>query len=140
LLVNVAMELAVFLRGDGWAVPVSLSLPVEFRESQENGLVSFRVGGGGAVVEFVAGGGGGGGATAEVRGFGLRDGESAVGDHGIDGSALVMLLRDIVLLGCSFSTGLLGSLTALVFETRQLMSCMLVWTSYLLAEEPRRPN
>ena len=108
------MELAVFRRGDGWAVAVSLSLPVEFRESQENGLVSFRVGGGGAAVEAVAGGGGGGGATAEAREFGLRDGDSAVGDHGIEGRALVMLLRDIVLLGCSFSTGLLVSLTALV--------------------------
>lgn len=37
--------------------------------------------------------------------FGLRDpGDSEDGDHGIEGSALVMLLRDIVLCGWSRST------------------------------------
>lgn len=103
------MELAVFLRGDGCVVGTSFSLLKEFRESHEKGPVSFRVGAGVAVDDVVGGGGGGGGATVVTGGNGLRDGDSAEGDHGIDGRALVMLLRDIVLLGGSFSTGLLGS-------------------------------
>jgi hypothetical protein len=47
LLVRVAMELAVFLRGlcAGGDRVVSFSFDVLFRESQEKGLVSFRVGG-----------------------------------------------------------------------------------------------
>lgn len=99
------MELAVFLRGelcaggDGW---LSLSLPVEVRESQAKGLVSFRVGGGG--FEAV-----GGGATAGADGTGLLEGDSEDGDHGIEGRALVMLLKDSVLLAMSFSVGLVGS-------------------------------
>ena len=123
LLVNVAMELAVFLRGDGCVAGTSFSLLNEFRESQEKGPVSFRAGGGGAVDDVA--GGGGGGATAEAGGIGLRDGDSAEGDHGIDGRALVMLLRDIVLLGGSFSTGFLGSLCRQLIGTRY--TCYAGW-------------
>ena len=62
LLVSVATELAVFRRGDACVVGiVSLSLLEELRESHENGLVSFRVGGGGGAVAVFSGTGGGGG-------------------------------------------------------------------------------
>lgn len=87
---------------------MSFSL-LELRDSQENGLVSLRAGGGAAACEVAAGGGGG--ATAAVEGFGLREGDSELGDQGIAGSALVMLLRERVLLGGSFSGGLLGSVS-----------------------------
>lgn len=88
----VATELAVFLLGEiAVGGDVAVFSFVEFRESQEKGLVSFREGPGGA-----AGGG------AEV-GFGCLGGDSFwPGDHGMDGRAFVMLLRDNVLEG-SFS-------------------------------------
>ena len=88
---------------------LSLSLLDELRDSHENGLVSFLPGGGGGAAAVVGAGAGGGGCMAAVGGLGLRDGDSAGGDHGIDGRALVMLLNEMVLLGCSFSTGLFGS-------------------------------
>ena len=81
---------------------LSLSLLAEFRESHVNGLVSFRVGGGGLAVPLAAGGG----ATAFAGGPGLFEGDSAGGDHGIDGRALVMLLSESVLPADSFSDGL----------------------------------
>ncbi len=100
------MELAVFRRAVGWVVGRSLSLLEEFRESQENGLVNLRVGGGGAAVDKA---GAGGGTTAEWEGFGLREESLGGGDQGMEGRALVMLLRDSFLSCCSLWTGLLGS-------------------------------
>jgi hypothetical protein len=102
LLVNVATELAVFLRADAWGggdVELSLSLLEEFRDSQENGLVSFLAGGAGA-------GCGRGEATVLSNGPGLFDGDSAEGDQGIVGRAFVMLLNDRVFPAGSFSDGL----------------------------------
>ena len=88
----VATELAVFLRGEVWefgALLPSLSLD-EPRESHENGLVSFRVGGwkGGWLD-------GGEGTVAGATDIGLFDGDSAEGDQGIAGRAFVMLLKEI---------------------------------------------
>lgn len=88
------MELAVFLLGEVAAGGGPASFCTEFRDSQENGLDNFRVGADGA--EEI-----GAGADASEC-FG---GDSWGGDHGIDGKALVMLLRDNVLEG-SLSAGL----------------------------------
>lgn len=120
---------------------VSLSLLELLRDSHENGLVSFLVGGGGgAATEAAGAGAGGGGCIAEAGGLGLRVGDSAGGgDHGIEGRALVMLLSDIVLLGCSFSVGLFGSLTCQLIGFVGLV--MRVGGDYhLLLEEPHRPG
>lgn len=97
------MELAVFLRGDldgGGERLDSLSLPELFRESQEKGLVSLRVG----APEAEAGGGGwttgtGGSVDSEVD-------VTAGGDHGMAGSELAMLLNDSVRGGSLPSAGL----------------------------------
>ena len=112
LLVSVAIELAVFLRPEvetGGVEFASLSL-LEARVSQEKGLVSFRVdgGGGGSSLDVGRSFAGGGGATAAVGGIGLREGDvSAGGDQGMEGRELVMLCREMVLLGCrSFSGGI----------------------------------
>lgn len=98
-----AIELAVFRRPVVWVCggAESLSLLVEFRDNQENGLVSFRVGG----PECC----GGGEATAFIDSTGLFDGDSPDGDQGIGGRAFVMLLNDKVLLARSFSGGLGGA-------------------------------
>lgn len=77
--------------------------------------MSFLVGAGGVGAEEEDGGGGG--ATADAVGFGLLVGDSDGGDQGIGGRALVMLFKDIVLLGVSsFATGLLVS-TSLSVDT-----------------------
>lgn len=75
---------------------------MEFRDNQENGLVSFRVGGPGCW-------GSGGEATTFIDGPGLFEGESPEGDQGRAGSAFVILLNDKVLLARSFSGGLGGT-------------------------------
>lgn len=95
-----AIELAVFLRGEvaavtGGDVTVSLSLCVEFRDSQENGPVIFREGGGGATT-----------GAGDGVGFGLVfGGESGLGDHGIAGNEAVILLRESFFEGCFSGTG-----------------------------------
>jgi hypothetical protein len=61
--------------------------------------VSFRAGGGGFCPAA------GGEAMAAAAGCGLLFGDSAEGDHGMEGRALVMLLNDMVLLAGSFSIG-----------------------------------
>ena len=88
---------------------------LEFRESQEKGLVSFRLGGWGA--KDVAGGSGDG-PTVPTEGTGLLDGDSAGGDQGIDGRVLVTLFSNIVLLGWFFSEGLVGSVWQLAICKR----------------------
>jgi hypothetical protein len=95
LLAIVATDDAVFLRGDATGGGVLGSLLEELRDSQENGLVSFRVGGGGFA------GGCGGGAEIEAAGL-LTGGSVAGGDQGTLGKALAMLPMDNVLLGCPF--------------------------------------
>jgi hypothetical protein len=99
LLAIVATELAVFLRGDGigGAELFSLSLLEEFRDSQEKGLVSFRVGGGGLGVDCGTGG------------AGLFKGDSMGGEgaHEAEGNALLTLPIDAVLPGCSLCMELL---------------------------------
>lgn len=89
-------ELAVFRRcvvcGAG-----TVSFPDVFRDNQEKGPVSFRVGGGAGAAN------GKEGVTVVVVDDppGLLAGdEPAGGDHGIEGSALAMLLSDKVLLFC----------------------------------------
>lgn len=73
----------------------------EFRDNQEKGLVIFRVGGGG----------GGGTVALETVVTGLVLGvESAFeGDHGIEGSEDVMLLRESFFVGCFAISGTTGS-------------------------------
>lgn len=114
MLVNVAIELAVFRRGEATVGGelLSLSLDTEFRESHEKGLVSFRLGGGGAT---------GGGATDVTEGWGLFAGDSAGGDHGIAGSAFVMLLKDRVLLAWS------SPAAAGVTEITSMVSRLISW-------------
>lgn len=96
------MELAVLRLGDVATVggEATVSFCTEFRDSHENGLVSLR--------EGAAGGAGAGVRAGAVVAVGLPlGGESAVpadGDHGIEGSELVMLLMEIFFLG-SFSMG-----------------------------------
>ena len=105
------MELAVFLLGEVWdggETSLSLSLLVEFRDSHEKGLVSFRVRGGGG-----AAGVGGGEAKADNDGPGLLAGGSGGGGQDIEGSALVILLSDNVFLGSSLLARLWGSIHAL---------------------------
>lgn len=99
----------MFLRGVvpvGGDALVSLSLLVEFRESQEKGLVSFLLGGAGGLLSDEEAGGAAAAAAAAPAGAGagLLEGDSAGGDHGIVGNEFVMLLKDNVLLGGSGSS------------------------------------
>lgn len=88
---------------------LSLSFEVELRESHEKGLVSFRVGGGGGGCDVEGDELEGGAAMAASSGPGLLDGEAVGGDQGIAGKALVMLLRDRVLLAWLASSAALTS-------------------------------
>lgn len=100
-----AIELPVFRLGEPVLAKVGgviVSLWPEFRESQEKGLVIFRVGGGG----------GGGTGVSEVGATGLVfGGDSAFeGDHGIAGSEDAILLRDSFFWGCfCVTSGITGS-------------------------------
>ena len=103
LLVRVAMELAVFRRGEmaGGGEEEERSLE-GFLESQEKALVSFREGGAAAGAGAAAAAGWGGGEAA--GGLDEVEVEStdvllvvAGGDHGMEGKAWVMLLREMVL-------------------------------------------
>lgn len=81
---------------------VSLSLCVEFRDSQAKGPVIFREGGGGATI--------GAGDGVVLVGFGLVfGGESGLGDHGIAGNEAAILLRESFFEGCFSGTGGGGS-------------------------------
>lgn len=77
---------------------------------------------------------------AVEEGFGLFEGDSVEGDHGIVGRALVMLLSDRVLLGCwSFVSGLFGSVMRQLDPSSQRIRGVL--EAYLLAEPAHRhPN
>lgn len=81
----------------------SLSL-LEFLDSQENGLVSLLPTGAGAGVGAVAGGA----AAAVAVGTG---GKLLFGDEGC--AAAILLFREVVLLNCSLSEGLVGSAEAI---------------------------
>lgn len=94
-------ELAVFRRFVVCWVGTA-SLADEFRDSQEKAPVSFLVGGGGCDTVVV----GRGAVVAVDDAPGLFAGDvPAGGDQGMEGRALVMLLRDNVLGGCSISVG-----------------------------------
>jgi hypothetical protein len=108
LLVRVATELAVFLLGEGVGCTAGGSLEEELRESQEKGLLNFLPVGAGAgkgVGAGAAAGTGGDGAGAAAGGLFDRVSVGG-GDHGMGGSALVKLLKDMVLV---FSGGVLFS-------------------------------
>jgi hypothetical protein len=109
LLVRVATELAVFLLGEGVGCTAEGSLE-ELRESQEKGLLNFLPVGAGTGTGAGAGAGaaaGKGGDGAGAAAGGLFDRVSVGGgDHGMGGSALVKLLKDMVLV---FSGGVLFS-------------------------------
>lgn len=98
LLFRVATELVVFLRRDCGG-EVSLSLIPELRESQENGLVSLRLGAGGAPDWMV------GAARADGDEARLFAGDSEFGDHGIEGRAFAKPPNDKVFDEVSFGAG-----------------------------------
>lgn len=92
-----ATELAVFRLGEGVGCTAGGSLE-ELRESHENGLLNFLPVGAGAGAEAAAAAAAAAGGGAGAVAGGLFDRASvAGGDHGIGGSAFVMLLKDIVL-------------------------------------------
>lgn len=92
-----AIELAVLRRCEVWVAGGDVFSLEELRESQENAPVNFLVGAGlfceGAVFAELAAGA----TTEDEVAPGLRAGEAAGGDHGMLGSALVILLSDNVL-------------------------------------------
>lgn len=81
-------------------------------ESHEKGLVSFRPNGAGA---------GGAGATANGPVF-VGDSICGGGDQGMAGSALVMLLKDLVL-EVSFSAGLLSISESAIHALKKRKIC-----------------
>lgn len=104
----------MFLLGDMAAGgETAIGSLVEFLDNHENALVSFLVGGGGAAAST------GGEATWLLGSCSFVAG----GDHGIDGRALVMLLKEIVL-DASFSKGLLSS--ARPVSSFRYVGCLIV--------------
>lgn len=94
-----AIELAVFRRCEVWAAGGDVLSLDELRESQENAPVSFLEGAGLLCEEavFAELAAGAGAAVEDEVAPGLRAGEAVGGDHGMLGSALVILLSDNVL-------------------------------------------
>ncbi len=112
-----AIELAVFRLGEpvlGKTDGATVSLWPEFRESQEKGLVIFRVGGGG-----------GGGTVVSVGGTGLvLGGDSAFeGDHGMAGREDAMLLRESFFVGC-FSVGCFSTSGTTCSSASKISGCI----------------